>query len=89
MNNAQTIVRLLLGSFSLRNAPAPIQIHTKTPCGIPSKAVCRVLDCQLIPLFRKMAHLNPNPLMTKVLKFEIPPLGMLPNTPSNKNAHDL
>jgi hypothetical protein len=67
MNKPQTIVRLFFGIRSLIRAPAPIQIMTKTPWGMPRRAVLRVL--------------KPRPLMTRVEKFEIPPLGMLAINP--------
>jgi hypothetical protein len=34
-------------------------------------------------------HSKPRPLITRVLKFEIPPLGILPTNPNKKNVHDL
>lgn len=75
MNNAQMIVRLFFGIYLLQTAANPIQITTMTPWGIPRRAVFKVL--------------KPRPLITRVEKLEMPPLGILLTNPSKVKSQVL
>lgn len=62
MKSMHTIVRLFFGRRSLRKAPVKMNTMTRAPCGKAMRDVSSVL--------------NPSPLMTRVEKLEMPPLGM-------------
>ena len=75
MKMALTSVRLFGGMYLFARAPRAIQIATSTPCGMPNSAVCSVS--------------KPRPLMTRVEKLEIPPLGTFETNPNKVNNHVL